>query len=312
MAASCDDLPKSAGIAMTPEGKQTLSLALELDLTFLETSLAQKPLLDSYEIKQLIEEYKKFLALKVIAGDTDTPTDLSPSPLIDQVWHAHLLESKQYLAACKSLGIDYIHHSARSANDPDTVTNGRLKVSKYLYKVILKVAPPDNFWGETIKTNISIFVKTLTGKSLTIVCPPDSSTEALKTIIQEREGCLLEHIRLIFAGKQLEDGMTLLDYNIRNESTLHLVLRLGRLSEKDKQIMIIFVKNLNGETLTVKCYPDSTILALKTTISENGGLPADQQRLIFKGTELEDGKNFNDYFIQNQSTLNLVGIMRDC
>mmetsp|Transcript_1046 Transcript_1046/g.1277 ORF Transcript_1046/g.1277 Transcript_1046/m.1277 type:complete len:436 (+) Transcript_1046:86-1393(+) len=164
------------------------------------------------------------------------------------------------------------------------------------------------------KADMEVFVKNLTGKTITMCVSSDDTIRDLKKFVCDKEGIPIDQQRLIFDGEYLTDINTLMHYNITQGSTLHLVLQLpgiisSRSSKNDvnkKADMEVFVKNLTGKTITMCVSSDDTIRDLKELISDKEGIPIDQQRLIFYGRQLEDKHTLTHYSITKESTLHLL------
>lgn len=195
-----------------------------------------------------VEDYKKFLAIRAtIAMTTAYDTNmLSPTDNMDALWHAHILDTRAYKDCCEALmgPGGFMHHDPHADKDL-AVRAARRAVFKSFWNQAFD-EPPKEGWGldpsaccdyvkrmkKRKRRRVSddafqIYVKTLTGRSIAMDVDDDTEVEDVKLALHDKGEAPPEQQRLIFAGKQLDDGRTMRDCKVIKGSTLHLVLRLS-------------------------------------------------------------------------------------
>ena len=158
---------------------------------------------------------------------------------------------------------------------------------------------------------LQIVFKSITGQTFALEVKTSDTIAMVKSTIQEKWGVPYDQQRLILAGKQLEDGRTLADYNITADAVLYLVLRVpcARLG-----YITIFVKTSTGRVhraIALEVKSSDTVGMVMCKIQERWGLPSGRQRLTFHATApgrklLRNDRTLADYSIPTHATLHLV------
>ena len=163
----------------------------------------------------MLEEYEKWLCL------VRENHQLSPGPIIGELWRYHILRTKDYRKLCEQIG-EFINYSPTLENDKTVAAYnekyGNMK-HRMLYWMFKEVLPYDGH-------SMQIFVKDLTGSMHAIDISPRSTVLAVKIKVYQKNKLPISQQRMICGGRQLENNKTLKEYNIQKESTLHIVLNL--------------------------------------------------------------------------------------
>ena len=136
---------------------------------------------------------------------------------------------------------------------------------------------------------MKIFIKELTGKSHELEVNFDDTIKSIKEKLVDSEEYHIKDMIFIFSGKQLEDDKKFIEYNIKNEDTLHLIFKL-------KTVKKISVKTTYGKILKIDVKPSDKIVNIKEKIQEEGLNPT-QYHLFFDEILLKDDTFYSDYNI---------------
>lgn len=191
-----------------------------------------------YETLALISEYFKFIKLLDEYGGAKF---LSPSLIIDRVWHRHILDTRNYTDFCLNIIGKMIHHYPYNELNREN----RKKRLQYTYECYEKkywTKPPVKYWPPleqnkfTTRLNevpsvlsvppdgaFQIFVKSINGYTRVVTVGPTLKILDIKKIIQHIDGIAPDDQSLIFSGRLLTNEKTVADYDIRKESTIHIV-----------------------------------------------------------------------------------------
>lgn len=187
----------------------------------------------------LCMEYHKFLKLLIENDNNNNIDKLSPSYYIDQIWHEHILNISNYVTVCNIMCGYLIHHYPENSfliNRP--LYSKRFDQTIALYQknygninpILFEIWKPLEIYYDNIprkKYNLTIFVKLLSGPTITVTVDNNASILDIKKIIAQK--CNYSEIccNLLWCGQQLQDDQIVTEYGIRDQSTLHHVRRLS-------------------------------------------------------------------------------------
>jgi len=259
-----------------------------------------------------VAEYFRFLELKVEVNDIDA-TLLSPSELLDQVWHMHILNTKDYAADVNDLFTaqgklaQFLHHSTDNAHDVAEV-QCRRQAALRQYASRFRTEAPEAFWAATAMPHLLQTEKTAAKTS----APSGARAGVGQNVELRIMGSLSgDHLCTVSAHR----GMTVQDVKDPIRSELSIPVREQSLSlDAQKLSACLRLSELPAgdslELTLVRSAPPAT--TLKGMIQEREGIPPDQMRLIHAGRQLDDNMTLEDYGIRSGSVMHLILRLGGC